>query len=134
MSILNQSNSVNPENSKEFRIARVTNRIKSAPRELAEEMFRRWENGFDALWGNQDGFGFGQQITVAEKLAALGTDAAELFQLNSEFTIFMLTQLTGKRDDLVARINEKLATIPEHVINEDGAVALVEVQEVEAEE
>jgi hypothetical protein len=98
-------------------LQRRVQEIKSAPRKLTEMMYQQWEQSFNALWTTG-------KFTPAQKLEELGTDAAELFELNSIFVTFMITQLTGKRDDLVQSIQEKVATIPEHTINEDGTVTL----------
>jgi hypothetical protein len=91
--------------------------IKQAPARLAEMMFQQWESSFNSLW--KEG-----KFTPAQKLEAIGTDAKELFELNSQFVTFMVTQLTGKRDDLVQKIQEKVASIPAHTINADGTVTL----------
>ena len=85
-------------------------------------MMRLWNSAFDALWTEETVDG--HLISVADKLAELGTDAKELFDINTAFTTFMLTQLTGKRDDMVARIQNKLATIPAFTAHEDGTITL----------
>jgi flagellar biosynthesis GTPase FlhF len=113
MSLLTQQN----QQSDEQLLQRRIQEIKSSPRRLAEMMYQQWEQSFNALWTEG-------KFTVAQKLEAVSTDAAELFELNSTFVTFMITQLTGKRDDLVQKIQEKVATIPEHTINEDGTVTL----------
>ena len=103
--------------SDEQKLQRRATQIKSAPRQLAEMMMSQWLSSFDALWKSGE-------FTPAQKLAALGTDAAEIFALNSQFVTFMVTQLTGKRDDLVAAIQAKVATIPACTIHEDGTVTI----------
>jgi hypothetical protein len=92
--------------------------IKQAPLRLAENMLEEWETSFDALWREEGKF------TPAQRLEAIGTDAEELFELNSQFVTFMVSQLTGKRNDLVQRIQEKVATIPAYTVNNDGTVTL----------
>jgi hypothetical protein len=103
-------------------LARRVIEIKSAPKRLTREMLRLWTDAFDALW-EPEVIG-DETITVSDKLAALGTDGKEIFEINTAFTAFMLSQLTGKRDDFVAKMNAKLATIPAHTINADGTVTL----------
>jgi len=103
-----------------FRFQSQINKIKTSPKEIAEQMFNMWEEAFNALWGQQPGLPF----TIQQKLEAIGTDAAELFELNSQFVTFMITNLTGRRDDLVARIQQKVATIPPYTVNQDGTVTL----------
>lgn len=113
MSLLTQQNELSDAQLLERRVQE----IKSSPRRLAEQMYQQWEQSFNALWTEG-------KFTVVQKLEALDTDAAELFALNTAFVTFMVTQLTSKRDDLVQKIQEKVATIPEHTINEDGTVTL----------
>jgi hypothetical protein len=91
--------------------------IESSPRRLAEIMYLQWEQSFNALWTTN-------MFTPTQKLEALSTNAAELFELNTAFVTFMITQLTGKRDDLVQSIQEKVASIPPHTVNADGTVTL----------
>jgi hypothetical protein len=96
------------------------NKIKASPKEIAEQMFNKWEEAFNALWIQQPY----SPYTTQQKLDAIGTNAAELFELNTQFVTFMITNLTGKRDDLVAKIQQKIATIPPYIVNNDGTVTL----------
>lgn len=99
------------------RLAAEAKNIKFAPAMMTDNLLRRWNLAFDALWTTSE-------FTPAEKLAAMGVDAAELFALNQAFTVFLIGQLTGKRDDLVAEIVAKLAAIPPFTANADGTVTL----------
>ena len=54
----------------------------------------------------------------------LGTDAKELFELNTNTVQFLFTELTGKRDAQLAEITEILATVPPYTVNEDGTVTI----------
>lgn len=101
----------------EQKLQRRIDQIKAAPKQLAETMMNQWLASFNALW-------MSGEFTPAQKLAALGTDAAEIFALNSQFVTFMVTQLTGKRDDLVAAIQAKVASMPACTIHEDGTVTI----------
>jgi len=114
MSILQQTQNVVTE---QQRLQNRVREIKNAPARLTEHMFIEWNRAFDSLWNN-DGF------TVEQKLSALGTDAKELFELNTAFTTFMLGQLSGKRDDLVVKIAQKIATIPAFTIKPNNTVVL----------
>lgn len=77
-------------------------------------LYTRWRDSFEALHSDPS--------TRPQKLQILGTNAVELFQLNTALTQFMISQLTGKRDDLVAEINARLATLPQFNFNPDGTV------------
>lgn len=84
------------------------------PSRMLGFLYVNWRDGFDALHRDPS--------TRAQKLQILGTNAVELFQLNSALTQFMISQLSGKRDDLVAEINARLATLPQFNFNSDGTV------------
>lgn len=99
-------------------IENVANRIKKSASQTAEQMFANWSHSFDMLWRKNDPF------TPSQKLQALGTDAAELFQLNEAIVNFMIANLTNKRDDIVFNINAKISSMPAVIINPDGTVAL----------
>lgn len=113
MSLLTQQN----ELSDAQLLQRRVQEIKSTPRKLTEQMYQQWLQGFNALW--TDG-----KFTAAQKLQALDTDAAELFALNTAFVTFMVTQLTGKRDDLVQHMQDKINAMPAYTIHDDGTVTL----------
>lgn len=96
----------------------AVNRLKASIGRTAEQMYQSWATSFDMLW-NPNGV-----FTPAEKLAELGVDAAELFELNTSMVEFMVTNLTGKRDDLVKSITDKVASIPPFIAHADGTVTL----------
>jgi hypothetical protein len=87
------------------------------PAQIVGFLYTRWRDSFEALHGDP--------ATRPQKLQILGTNAVELFQLNSALTQFMIGQLTGKRDDLVAEIGARLATLPQFNFNADGTVTEV---------
>jgi hypothetical protein len=89
-------------------------RVLEMPAQVAGFLYTRWRDSFEALHGDP--------ATRPQKLQILGTNAVELFQLNSALTQFMIGQLTGKRDDLVHEINIRLATLPQFNFNADGTV------------
>jgi hypothetical protein len=109
---------LSPELTDQEFLARRATQLKASPRNLTVKMFQHWMKSFNMLWDTN------RSITPAQKLEALGTDAAELFELNAAFVTFMVTHLTGKRDDLVQAIQEKVASIPPHTVNADGTVTL----------
>lgn len=112
MSILGQNHSdpVTPA-------ARAATQIKNHTSRLAQMIVREWEQGFDAIWNNPN-------ATPAEVLVELGTDASEVFELNTEFVAFMGAILPNRLDDEWARIQEKLTVIQAHTVNPDGTVTL----------
>jgi hypothetical protein len=87
------------------------------PSRMVEFLYINWLQSFEALHG--------EPFLRAQKLQILGTNAVELFQLNSALTQFMISQLSGKRDDLVAEINSRLAGLPQFNFNSDGTVTEV---------
>lgn len=91
--------------------------IKNAPRQMTEMLVNQWMSAFDALWSTG-------KFTPQQKLEAIGTDAVELFELNTAMVQFMVSQLTGKRDDLVQLVMEKVAQIPEYTAHEDGTITI----------
>jgi len=84
------------------------------PAQITMFLYTCWRDSFEALHGDPS--------TRPQKLQILGNNAVELFQLNSALTQFMISQLTGKRDDLVAEINARLARLPQFNFNSDGTV------------
>jgi hypothetical protein len=112
MSILKQNHSdpVSPA-------LRATTQIKNRTARLAETIIREWEHGFDALWNNP-------QVTPAEVLAELGTDAAEVFELSAATVQFMAAILSGRLDEKLAAIQAKIAEKPATTVHEDGSVTI----------
>jgi hypothetical protein len=112
MSLLHQQQSNQPD-----QLQRMIESVKRVPKTIADQMFRQWLNAFDALWSNN-------KFTLTERIEALGTDAVELIELNNQLVEFMLQQFTGKRDDLVEIIQQKIAQIPQFTPNPDGSITL----------
>jgi len=110
MSIFNTQNS-------QPTVEQVAQRIKVQATAIPEQIVRNWIQAYNFVWS--DGI-----YTAEEKIAALGTDAGELFEANEDLVAFMIGQLTGKRDDLVAQITEMIANRPAFTINPDGTVTL----------
>jgi hypothetical protein len=114
MSIFNTQNS-------EPTVEQVAQRIKVQATQIPEQIVRNWMQAYNFVW--TDGV-----YTAEEKIAALGTDAGELFEANEDLVAFMIGQLTGKRDDLVAEITAMIANRPAYTINPDGTVTLDAVE------
>ena len=93
-------------------------RIERSIARLPDRLVRSWEEIFDSVWVERDG------VTVAEKIAEIGTDAEEMLTDSAAFATFMIATLTGKRDDLVTRIQAKIATQPSYTQNPDGSITL----------
>ena len=107
-------------NSKTERTAEIVDRILRTPSQTAEQLFRSWDRAANDLWSTQG------DITPADKLARAGTDAKELIAVSRALTVFLITTLTGKNDDLVAKINARLASIPAFTEHDDGTVTITE--------
>ena len=93
-------------------------RILASSRSTAEQLVNHWDNSVRELWSP------GGDITPAELLAAIGSEAGEMMVLSRALTAFLVSTLTGKRDDLVAVIERRLATIPAFTTNKDGTVTI----------
>lgn len=105
------------EENRALLLAQEVEQILDAPRRTAEQIVAQWERDFSALWR-------AGAFTPAQRLAAIGTKAAELFTANTAWTTALIQLLSGKRDDLVARITANLAEIPAYAAHEDGSVTL----------
>lgn len=93
-------------------------RIRLAPIRSGEIMCQLWMTAFDEIW-HPSGAG-----TIEERLAGIGTDGAEMLALSNAFTTFLLSTLTGKRDDLVGYIQSRLSSLPAFTVAEDGTITL----------
>jgi hypothetical protein len=102
-------------------VEQLAQRIKVQASRIPEQMVNNWMQTYNLVWS--DGV-----YTAEEKIAALGTDAGELFKASEDFIAFIIGQLTGKRDDLVAEITEIIASNPTYTINPDGTVTLDAVE------
>jgi len=96
-------------------IERLTN-ISKTPLNILQTIYFSWSKAFNDLHGDSE--------LRPQLLEALGTSAKELFELNSTLTEFLLTNLAGKRDDIVTDIQNRLSTLPEFTFHEDGRVSV----------
>ena len=97
-------------------------------RETAEIIANNLVRGLDAIWKIDPAVESG---TPQEVLDELGTDAVELFALSRDTAAYIIPQLTGKRDDLVAKIQAAFGNMLPYTENEDGTVT-VNVEEPSA--
>lgn len=107
-----------PQTNDSQRLNRITEQLKFAPRQILEMLVNQWNHSYDSLWSTRG------DITVAQKLEALGTSAAELFASSEALTIFIITQCTGKRPDIISDITAKVNAIPAHTTHADGTITL----------
>ena len=92
--------------------------ISQAPRRIAESLFKAWSANFDMMWTPAGG------VTPADRVAALGTNAAELFVANSALVQFMLEVIGDKDPEMTAAIQQRVAALPAFTAREDGTVTL----------
>ena len=101
------------------RLEQALNMLRSGPVRLVDLMAIQWQQMFWALWRN-DGPGAGP----AEKLEALGTDAAELFQYSADLLTFIIEHIQEDNPALAAKLQAIAAQRLAYTINEDGTVTL----------
>jgi len=100
--------------------------ILESPKNIVNTLYNSWLHAFNLLHG-----------TPSERqllLDVIGDKGVELFQLNNILTTFMITQLSGVRDDIVEQIHFKMATLPEFEFNEDGTVVEILVPQLSGDE
>lgn len=111
MSILNQNHKLTIDESAQ----RAVN-VKTGIQRICTQLIRNWERSFDQLWDSPD---------PAAVLAAMGTDAAEAFELSSQLVTLMGQILPGRMDDEWARIQAKIAAKRQPTTtHSDGTVTL----------
>ena len=86
-------------------------------RAIAERNARSWMREFDSLWTITS-------VTPAERLAALGPAAAQLFALSNAMVQFLAGTIQQSRPDLWQGIQDRLDSLPEFETHEDGTVTL----------
>ena len=109
MSIL--QNQVNPL-SKEVKAAK---QVRRATSQMAYQLIQSWNHGWDLIWAAED---------PAAVLAELGTDAAEIFELNEQLVAYFVTSLSGRRQDDLDKILAKVAAKPATTTAGDGSVTI----------
>ena len=94
---------------------RKAKRIKRNAKQSTDYLIQALTSSLRAIW---------QSDEPQDVLDALGTDAKELFELNTNALTFLFNELAGKRDDDLAIIMELTELIKPHTINEDGTVTV----------
>jgi hypothetical protein len=92
------------------------NIVITTPLNVLTYLYNNWIKAFDDLHGNE--------MLRPQILERISTNGVELFQLNNALTTFMVSQLSGKRDDLVLNIRTRLATLPPFTYHADGTVTV----------
>ena len=89
-------------------------------RSIAERNARDWMREFDALWTKTS-------ITPAERLEKLGPAAGKMFQLSRVMVQFFIDGgIKEARPDLWQGIQDRLDSLPEFEVAEDGTVTLTD--------
>ena len=88
-------------------------------RSIAEHTAREWMREFDALWTITT-------VTPAERLDALGPAAAQLFALSNAMVQFLAGTIAQSRPDLWQGIQDRLDSLPDFEIHDDGTVTLAD--------
>jgi hypothetical protein len=104
----------------EEKITVAVNELTTIPDSSFQTNLLMWEAGIDALWNE----------LTAEKLAALGTRAAALFEHSRAWAQFLMERATFAGDqNAVDRIASRVASLPPFTVNGDGTVTLDEAEE-----
>jgi len=100
----------------EKEIVQRVNSVVQAPLNILQSIYFTWAKAFNDLHGDE--------VLRPILLEKIGTNATELFVLNSSLTTFMISQLSGVRDDIIQDIHNRLATLPEFTFHPDGSVTV----------
>jgi hypothetical protein len=100
----------------EKEIVQRVNSVVQAPINILQSIYFTWAKAFNDLHGDE----FLRPLLLNK----INTNAAELFALNSSLTTFMISQLSGVRDDIVQDINNRLASLPPFTFHPDGTVTV----------
>ena len=89
--------------------------VKATPSSICSSIIFKWTAGWDRIWESPD---------PSAVLAELGTDAAEIFQLNDEIITFMASTLAGRRQAELDVLLAKVAAKPATTTHPDGTVTI----------
>jgi hypothetical protein len=98
---------------------RAAKQVRRATSQMAFQLIQSWNHGWDLIWSSED---------PSAVLAALGTDAAEVFELNEQLVTYLTTTLTGRRQDDLDAILAKVAAKPATTTAENGTVTIDAVE------
>jgi hypothetical protein len=102
--------------SQEKEIVQRVNSVVQAPFNIRQSIYFTWAKAFNDLHGDE-----ALRPILLEKI---GINATELFILNNALTTFMITSLSGVRDDIVEDISNRLTSLPEFIFHPDGTVTV----------
>jgi hypothetical protein len=102
---------------------RSARQLKRATSQMAYNLIQSWNHAWDLIWSSSD---------PAAVLEELGTDAAEVFELNEMLISYFVSSLTGRRQADLDAILAKVAAKPATTTNEDGTVTIDPSVEEEA--
>lgn len=92
--------------------------LSQAPRRIADSLFQAWKTSFDLLWSTAGG------VTPADRIAAMGPNAVELFESSSALVQFLVEVIGDKDPEMIAQIQQRADSIPKFTAHEDGTVTL----------
>ena len=99
---------------------RSARQVRRATSQMAYQLIQSWNHGWDLIWSSED---------PGAVLAELGTDAAEIFELNEQLIGFFATSLAGRRQEDLDAMMVKVAAKPATTTAEDGTVTIDVVEE-----
>ena len=94
---------------------RKANRVLRSAKQSTDALIQGVISSLSAIWEDEN---------PQDVLDALGTDAKELFELNTNTVAFLAGELTGKRDNDLAEIMALVAKVQPNTVNEDGTVTI----------
>lgn len=110
MSILNKQERVSPSKHEV-----KAQRVKRSARSTTDVLLNSVQSSFKAIWDDENPQGV---------IDALGTDAQEIFELSSNTVDFLVAELTGKRDEDLAKLLAVITLVQPHTVNADGTITI----------
>lgn len=103
---------------KETSAERSARLIKTRIKDVSLQLTDNWEWGFDEIWHNPD-------ASPQDVLAALGTDAAEVFEFSTALLQMVTTLLQPRLPEKSQELLLKAAQKPKTVTQPDGSVVVI---------
>ena len=94
---------------------RKANRVLRSAKQSTDSLIQGVVSSLSLIWEDEN---------PQDVLDALGTDAKELFELNTNTVAFLAGELAGKRDNELAVIMGLVAKVQAHTVNGDGTVTI----------